>query len=224
MVLESAFSFLGRGRAIAHPKLGQDDQRRAAYVADPSPPTGRASRGDGGDHCLLRLVGRWPQRCAQPSPMEIGTVIAGHYAYDCSLDVQDLQTRLQGTPGLRLCCQWGLLPPAGRRDPGRGGRERLWQECDYVEPGAAFAAAASIESGQVLLKGTDLLQCTNASCERCAAVAIGMIFQDPMTSLNPFINIGTQMAEPLIYHRGLSKEGSPSPQCRSLGYGRHSRW
>ena len=33
-----------------------------------------------------------------------------------------------------------------------------------------------------------------------------MIFQDPMTSLNPFINIGTQMAEPLLYHRGMSKK------------------
>jgi oligopeptide/dipeptide ABC transporter ATP-binding protein len=56
---------------------------------------------------------------------------------------------------------------------------------------------------------------------------IGMIFQDPMTSLNPVVNIGIQMAEPLIYHRNISKAqalersaellgmvGIPDPQAR----------
>lgn len=43
---------------------------------------------------------------------------------------------------------------------------------------------------------------------------IGMIFQDPMTSLNSYINIGTQMAEPLIYHRGIRKKPlSVVPSC-----------
>ena len=62
-----------------------------------------------------------------------------------------------------------------------------------------------IESGTVLFDGTDLLQCTEQEIMKFRGNHISMIFQDPMTSLNPYMNIGEQLIEPLTYHRKISK-------------------
>lgn len=70
------------------------------------------------------------------------------------------------------------------------------------------APPGRIVDGQVLLhaNGTqrDLLALAPADMDRVRGVDISMIFQDPMTSLNPVLSIGYQLAEPLRIHRGLS--------------------
>ncbi len=62
-----------------------------------------------------------------------------------------------------------------------------------------------IESGAVFFDGTDLLQCTEQEIMKFRGNHISMIFQDPMTSLNPYMNIGEQLIEPLIYHQKIRK-------------------
>ncbi len=64
--------------------------------------------------------------------------------------------------------------------------------------------AARIENGQALFGGQDLLQMNKQQMRAVRGAKIGMIFQDPMTSLNPVVNIGVQMSEPLIYHKGMT--------------------
>jgi oligopeptide/dipeptide ABC transporter ATP-binding protein len=64
--------------------------------------------------------------------------------------------------------------------------------------------AAEIEGGQALFEGADLLRMRPGDLQHVRGGRIGMIFQDPMTSLNPVVNIGTQLAEPLIYHKGMT--------------------
>ena len=59
---------------------------------------------------------------------------------------------------------------------------------------------AVIESGTALFDGEDLLTCTADRMRHYRGHDIAMIFQDPMTSLNPFLTIGEQLIEPLIYH------------------------
>ena len=59
---------------------------------------------------------------------------------------------------------------------------------------------AVIESGTALFDGEDLLTCTADRMRHYRGHDIAMIFQDPMTSLNPFLSIGEQLIEPLIYH------------------------
>ena len=44
----------------------------------------------------------------------------------------------------------------------------------------------------------------------CAARRLRMIFQDPMTSLNPVLTIGKQLAEPLMLHLGMTKKQAES--------------
>jgi len=65
--------------------------------------------------------------------------------------------------------------------------------------------AARIERGQAILNGDDLLQMDSNQMRKVRGVQIGMIFQDPMSSLNPVINIGTQLSEPLRAHLKMSK-------------------
>ncbi len=91
-----------------------------------------------------------------------------------------------------------------------------------------------IESGEVLFEGQDLLQLSKKEMENIRGNRIGMIFQEPMTSLNPVFTIGMQLCEPLIKHRHLSKAeanetaiellrlvGIPEPEKRMNSYPHH---
>ena len=69
---------------------------------------------------------------------------------------------------------------------------------------------AKIEAGTALFDGIDLLSCDAAQMRRFRSNDIAMIFQDPMTSLNPFISIGEQLIEPLIYNEDKSARQSRS--------------
>jgi peptide/nickel transport system ATP-binding protein len=60
--------------------------------------------------------------------------------------------------------------------------------------------------GRVLFEGRDLLQLPEPEMRKVRGNAISMIFQEPMTSLNPVLTIGHQVAEALVVHRGMSKE------------------
>jgi peptide/nickel transport system ATP-binding protein len=62
-----------------------------------------------------------------------------------------------------------------------------------------------IVSGEVLFKGVDLLQLSQEEMRGIRGNQIAMVFQDPMTSLNPVFTIGSQVAEGLRIHRGLSR-------------------
>ena len=60
-------------------------------------------------------------------------------------------------------------------------------------------------AGQVLFKGKDLLQMDVADLNHVRGKEIAMIFQDPMTSLNPYLRVEKQMTEVVIHHQGFTK-------------------
>jgi oligopeptide transport system ATP-binding protein len=62
-----------------------------------------------------------------------------------------------------------------------------------------------IESGEALFDGTDLLHCSPARARAIRGKRIAMIFQDPMTSLNPYLRVSEQLIEPLLIHEKISK-------------------
>ena len=64
---------------------------------------------------------------------------------------------------------------------------------------------SEIKSGQILFEGKDLTKLTDKQMQKIRGKDISMIFQDPMTSLNPTMKIGSQIMEPLIKHQKLSK-------------------
>ncbi len=57
-----------------------------------------------------------------------------------------------------------------------------------------------IEGGSARFDGTNLLACTRSELRAIRGGRISMIFQDPMTALNPYMKIGSQLMEPLLVH------------------------
>lgn len=90
---------------------------------------------------------------------------------------------------------------------------------------------ATIESGEILYNGVDLTTLSEKELQKIRGKEIGMIFQDPMTSLNPTLKIGTQIAEGYLRHFPVSKKegraralqllhqvGVPEPELRLEQY------
>jgi oligopeptide transport system ATP-binding protein len=67
---------------------------------------------------------------------------------------------------------------------------------------------AEIASGQALYLGRDLLQISEHEIEHLRGKEIAMVFQDPMTSLNPVLTIGRQLSEPLRVHLGMDQQAA----------------
>lgn len=65
-----------------------------------------------------------------------------------------------------------------------------------------------IAGGEVLFMGKDLLKMPINEIRQIRGNKISMIFQDPMTSLNPFLRISTQMIETIVLHQGLDKKAA----------------
>ena len=65
-----------------------------------------------------------------------------------------------------------------------------------------------IESGKALLNGRDLLHLTKGELQNVRGKEIAMIFQDPMTSLNPVLTIGKQLTEAIKLHLGMDSEAA----------------
>ena len=64
----------------------------------------------------------------------------------------------------------------------------------------------SVSSGQIILDGQDLTKLALKEKRKLRGTKVGMIFQDPLTSLNPTMKIGLQVCEPLRVHEKLSKK------------------
>ncbi|WP_410981696.1 ABC transporter ATP-binding protein [Bacillus cereus] len=88
-----------------------------------------------------------------------------------------------------------------------------------------------IKNGEIVFDGRDLTKLTEKEMQAVRGKEIAMIFQDPMTSLNPTMTIGNQIMEGLIKHQGMSKAdarkvalelldlvGIPNPEARLKQY------
>ncbi len=88
-----------------------------------------------------------------------------------------------------------------------------------------------IHSGKAIFDGSDLIQASASQLRKIRGKRVSMIFQDPMTSLNPYLKISTQLTEPLAIHEGikgkaalhkaidaLAEVGIPEPEKRIQSY------
>ena len=73
-----------------------------------------------------------------------------------------------------------------------------------------------IESGEILYNGTNLLDLSYDEMSKYRGNHISMIFQEPMTSLNPVLKISTQMNEILMHHDGMSEEEATKKSIEML--------
>ncbi|HLG26607.1 MAG TPA: ABC transporter ATP-binding protein [Paenisporosarcina sp.] len=92
-------------------------------------------------------------------------------------------------------------------------------------------SSAEFKSGEILFNGKDLTKLTDKEMQKIRGKDISMIFQDPMTSLNPTMTIGRQITEPLLKHQKVGKTeakkiavdllrmvGMPKPELRIKQY------
>lgn len=88
-----------------------------------------------------------------------------------------------------------------------------------------------IHAGKALFDGQDLLQLSESKLRKLRGKRISMIFQDPMTSLNPYMTVGDQLIEPLALHdkvkgpeakrravEAMGEVGIPEPESRLSAY------
>jgi peptide/nickel transport system ATP-binding protein len=73
-----------------------------------------------------------------------------------------------------------------------------------------------IASGEILFRGKDLVTLPMREMYSIRGNRISVIFQEPMTSLNPVFTIGRQLSEPLLIHRGMKKEPALREACAML--------
>ena len=80
-----------------------------------------------------------------------------------------------------------------------------------------------VVGGEVLFDGVDLLKLSDDAMRERRGRDIGMVFQEPMTSLNPVLTIGLQVMEPLIAHLGMTPDGGPGTREGAARAGGNSR-
>ncbi len=74
-----------------------------------------------------------------------------------------------------------------------------------------------ITGGEILFEGRDLMTLDAEEMRRVRGDRIAMIFQEPMTSFNPVLTIGHQVAEPLVFHRDMNPVSAVREAARLLG-------
>ncbi len=75
---------------------------------------------------------------------------------------------------------------------------------------------ARIVSGRILFEGRNLLTASEREIRDIRGNAISMIFQEPMTSLNPVLTVGRQISESIILHQGLSRKAADDRAAEML--------
>ena len=90
----------------------------------------------------------------------------------------------------------GILGVVGESGCGKSVHALAIMRLIQIPPG-------KIESGQVIFDGRDLLQLTDAEMRHVRGRDIAMVFQDPMSSLNPVYTVGFQIMEALKLHKGM---------------------
>src|SRR5258708_15818091 len=133
------------------------------------------------------------------------------------LEVKDLQTRFsveggefRAVDGVSLALEAGrTLGIVGERGCGKSVTALPSMGLGPQPPGR-------IAGGEILFEGADLLKLGAAEMRALRGDRIAMIFQEPMSSLNPAFTIGEQIAEGLLQHRNISKNEAKNQAIEML--------
>ena len=125
---------------------------------------------------------------------------------DFILDVQGLETTFRTPDGVVHAVNgvsFGLLEGETLAVVGESGCGKSVTMLSVL--GLIASPPGKVEAGKAIYSGQDLLKMSKDELRRVRGAQIGMIFQDPMTSLNPVLTIGRQLEEPLMLHIGMTK-------------------
>src|SRR3569832_792241 len=131
------------------------------------------------------------------------------------IDVQDLNVRFDTPEGVVTAVN-GLSFALERGQPfgivGESGSGKSQSMMAIM----GLLAANGRASGKALFNGEDLLTMSPQALNRIRGNRVAMIFQDPMTSLNPYLTVERQMTEVLELHKGLTRKSALSLAIQTL--------
>jgi oligopeptide/dipeptide ABC transporter ATP-binding protein len=144
------------------------------------------------------------------------------------LEVRNLQTHFDTEGGVHRAVDGVSFSVAANRTLGIVGESGCGKSVTSLSiMGLVTRPAGRVAGGEILFRGRNLLALSRAEMEDLRGRELGMIFQEPMTSLNPVYRVGDQIAEGLIRHKGMSRAAArdraiemlrlvciPSPETR----------
>lgn len=120
------------------------------------------------------------------------------------LEVRDLEVSIGETPIVR-----GVSFSVGKGERmGLVGESGSGKTLTVLAVMGLLRAPLRVTGGEALLGGVDLLGLNRRGLDRIRGGRIGMIYQDPMASLNPLHRVGDQVAEAILLHTGLDRAGA----------------
>ncbi|MBJ7455558.1 MAG: ABC transporter ATP-binding protein, partial [Thermoleophilia bacterium] len=120
------------------------------------------------------------------------------------LDVRDLRVHFPTEDGLVKAVDGATFQLAKGETLGVVGESGSGKSVTFLTVMGLINRKRAIVSGQVLFDGIDLLAIPDRQLRRLRGARIGMVFQDPMTSLHPMHRVGDQIAETVRAHRDVS--------------------
>ncbi len=152
-------------------------------------------------------------------------------AGDPLLDVRDLHVSFPTEDGLVRAVDGATFQLARGETLGVVGESGSGKSVTFMTVMGLINRKTAQVSGQVLFDGIDLLAIPDKQLRRLRGARIGMVFQDPMTSLHPMHRVGDQISEVVTAHRDVPKKeaeaiavealrrvGIPSPEQRARQY------
>jgi oligopeptide transport system ATP-binding protein len=125
---------------------------------------------------------------------------------DFILDVQGLETTFRTPDGVVHAVNGVSFGLAEGETLGVVGESGCGKSVTMMSVlGLIQSPPGKIEAGKAFFGGKDLLKMSKEEIRHVRGAQIAMIFQDPMTSLNPVLTIGKQLEEPLLLHLGMTK-------------------
>jgi len=139
-------------------------------------------------------------------------------AGDVLLDVKNLQTQFKTSGGVVRAVDgvsWDVRAGETVALVGESGCGKSVSALSIMR--LVSEPAGRIVGGEILFKGRDLLKLSEGEMRHVRGREIGMIFQEPMTSLNPVLTVGRQLTEPPEIHLGMTPAQSRARAIELLG-------
>src|SRR5512146_1824001 len=137
---------------------------------------------------------------------------------DFILDVQGLETTFRTPDGVVHAVNGVSFGLAESETLGVVGESGCGKSVTMLSVlGLIQSPPGKVEAGKAIFGGKDLLKMSNEEIRHVRGAQIAMIFQDPMTSLNPVLTIGKQLVEPLMLHIGMTRKQADERAAELLG-------
>ena len=133
------------------------------------------------------------------------------------LDIQDLHTEIRLRRATVHAIDGVSLSVAPGECLGIVGESGSGKTMTALSIMRLLPGGGEVTGGRIMMDGTDVARISETSMEDVRGNLIGMIFQDPLTSLNPTMTIGDQIAESVRIHRGASHEEALARAVEVLG-------